>query len=118
MVKALQNKNWVNDIKVARTVQVMVDCLLIWGLVDDLSLQQNVPDQHRWKLIKSESGTYSSRSVYAAFFMGTIKFVLQRTIWKWWAPFAANFSYGWPSITDVGQLIGYPNEGYRILLLL
>ena len=72
VAEALNNRRWVADIKGARTVQVLEDYLNIWDLVEGLTLQQEVPDRFRWKL--TQSGTYTSKSAYAAFFVGTIKF--------------------------------------------
>lgn len=53
-------------------------------MVDSLVLQQEVPDQYKWKL--THTGSYSSKLAYAAFFVGTIKFGPWRRIWKSWAP--------------------------------
>ncbi|WVZ53201.1 hypothetical protein U9M48_004174 [Paspalum notatum var. saurae] len=72
--QALTNRSWVADIRGALTVQVLVEYLAIWDLVDGLELRADVPDQHHWKL--SSSGCYSSKSAYDALFVGTIKFSL------------------------------------------
>jgi len=66
VAQALLNGKWVEDIKGALTVQILVEYLQIWDLVDGLTLQQDVPDQFRWKF--TQSGLYSSKSAYAAFF--------------------------------------------------
>jgi hypothetical protein len=78
VAQALQNRNWVCGIKGALTVQVLVEYLLVWDLVDGLILRPGVPDQHRWKL--TQCRVYSSKSAYAAFFVGTIKFTARRRI--------------------------------------
>ncbi|WVZ84186.1 hypothetical protein U9M48_031242 [Paspalum notatum var. saurae] len=64
----------VRDIKGGLSVQVLVEYLLLWDQVDNVELQQNVPDLHRWKL--TQSGTNSSKSAYDAFFFGSIRFKL------------------------------------------
>ena len=68
MVQALNNWDWVADVRGVFTVQVLAEYLQIRDLVDVLVLQQDVPDQHRWKL--SSSSSYSSKSAYQAFFLG------------------------------------------------
>jgi hypothetical protein len=54
---------------------------------NDMILQQDVQDQHRWKL--TASGQYSSK--FAAFFVGTIKFAPWRQVYKTWAPLRCKF---------------------------
>jgi hypothetical protein len=56
----------------------------IWDIIDSIVLQHEVPDQFRWKL--TQSGSYSSKSAYAAFFVGTIKMGPWKRIWRSWAP--------------------------------
>ena len=84
MAQALQNRCWIHDIKGALTVEVLVDYLLIWDMVDGVILHQNVSDHYKWKL--TQHGSYSSKSAYEAFFVGSIKFGPWRRIWKTWAP--------------------------------
>jgi hypothetical protein len=78
---ALNNHGWVKDIRAALSVQVLVEYLQIWNLVDGVILLQDTPDQFHWKL--TQSGIYSSKSTYVAFFQGTIKKILKEdSPWK------------------------------------
>ncbi|WVZ57988.1 hypothetical protein U9M48_008310, partial [Paspalum notatum var. saurae] len=77
VAQALNNRRWVADIQGALT------------LVDDLSLQQSTSDQHTWKL--TNSGLYTSKSAYNAFFLGSVKFAPWKRIWKSWAPLRCKF---------------------------
>ena len=80
MAQALHNRSWVQDIKGAHTVEVLLDYLHIWDIVEEIILQPEIPDHFRWKL--SYDGSYNSKSAYAAFFQGSIKFGSWRRIWK------------------------------------
>ena len=53
------------------------------------SLDPAISDQHSWRL--SKSGSYSSKSAYEAFFIGTIRFAPWKRIWKSWAPLKCKF---------------------------
>jgi hypothetical protein len=44
--QALFNRSWVSDIKAALTVQVLMEYLLIWELVESMVLQPGTPDQY------------------------------------------------------------------------
>jgi hypothetical protein len=89
VAQALHNRTWVQDIKGARTVEVLLEFLQIWDMVDGFILQPEIPDRYKWKL--TQDGSYSSKSAYKAFFVGSIKFGPWRRIWKTWA---ASFSSG------------------------
>jgi hypothetical protein len=82
--QALHNRSWVQDIKGAHTVEVLLDYLHIWDIVDGIILHPEILDRFSWKL--SQDHSYSSKSAYAAFFVGSIKFGSWRRIWKTWAP--------------------------------
>jgi hypothetical protein len=84
VAQAIQNRSWVGDIKGAHTIEVH-----IWDFVDGLLLQPDVQDHYTWKF--SQDGTYSSKSAYGAYFVGTIKFGPWRRIWKTWAPSHCKF---------------------------
>jgi hypothetical protein len=44
--QALLNRSWVSDFKGALTVQILVEYLHIWDLVDGIVLQPDIPDKH------------------------------------------------------------------------
>ncbi|WVZ63856.1 LOW QUALITY PROTEIN: hypothetical protein U9M48_013454 [Paspalum notatum var. saurae] len=95
--QALSNRRWVEDIRGALTIQVLLEYLAIWDMVDALVLQHDVPDQHVWKL--PTSGSYSNKSAYNAMFVGTIKFFPWRRLWKSWAPPKCKF-FMWLAINN------------------
>lgn len=86
---ALNNRQWVADIRGALTVQVLEEYIQIWDQVEGIILQQGVPDMHKWDL--TQSGEYSSKSAYAAFYFGSIRFAPWKRVWKSWAPLRCKF---------------------------
>jgi len=84
VAQGLHNRSWVMDVRGALSVQVLTEYLLVWDLVDDTVLQHDVPDKHLWKL--TQSGVYSSKSAYSAFFLGSVGLSGWKRIWKGWAP--------------------------------
>ena len=84
--------NWVSDIRGALSVQVLVEYLQLWNLVDEINLQPDTDDKHVWRL--SRHATYSSKSAYDAFFVGSITFGPWRRVWKTWAPLKCKF-FAW-----------------------
>jgi hypothetical protein len=78
----------VSDIKGALTIQILIEYQQIWDLVDDLVLQPEVDDHHRCHF--TQSGIYTAKSAYNAFFHGSIRFT-QRRIWKSWGPLNCKF---------------------------
>jgi len=89
VAQALPNRCWVNDIRGALSAQLLVEYLYIWDQMEGVALNQDVPDQVRWKL--TQSGVYSSKSAYATFSVRTIKFAPWKRIWKSWAPLRCKF---------------------------
>ena len=71
VAQALHNRSWVQDIKGAHTVEVLLDYLHILDIVEEIILQPEILDLFRWKL--SHDGSYHSKSANAAFFVGCIK---------------------------------------------
>ena len=66
-----------------------MEYLLLWDQLDGVHLNQDTLDQHRWKL--TQSGIYTSKSAYEALFVGSIKFIPWKRIWKSWAPLRCKF---------------------------
>ena len=50
VAQALHNRSWVQDIRGARTVEVLLDYLHIWDRVDRIILHPEIPDKYNWKL--------------------------------------------------------------------
>ena len=50
VAQALHNRSWVQDIWGARTVEVLLDYLHIWDMVDGIILHPEIPDSYNWKL--------------------------------------------------------------------
>jgi len=110
MAQALNNWDWVADVRGVLTVQVLAEYLQIWDLVEVLVLQQDIPDQYRLKL--SSTGSYSSKFAYHAFFSwGLTNLPHGKEFGKVGLHLNANFSFGWPSIISVGRLNVLPNVG-------
>ena len=59
VAQALQNINWMPDIKGALTVEVSFEYLQFWDMVNNMTPQQDTLDQHHWRL--TQSGSYSSK---------------------------------------------------------
>jgi hypothetical protein len=78
-------------------VQVLVEYLHLWNMVDGVELQPDTADQHIWRL--SGQGIYSSKSAYDAFFTGYIIFAPWRCVWKTWAPLRCK-SFVWLAIKN------------------
>jgi hypothetical protein len=84
VAQGLLGQNWVWDIKGTLSVQVLVEYLQLWNLIDSIELQDDTPDRHTWRL--SNHGIYSSKSAYDAFFVWSITFAPWRRVCKTWLP--------------------------------
>jgi len=69
---ALKNRSWILDIKGALTVEVLVEYVQLWELLEGFELQPEVENTHIWKF--STSGNFTTKSAYEAFFIGSIHF--------------------------------------------
>jgi hypothetical protein len=81
---ALQNHAWVSYIQGSLTVDIIVDYIQVWELINELQLLPEVVDAHRWRL--DSTGQYSSKSDYDNLFLGATLFCPCERIWKSWAP--------------------------------
>jgi len=86
---ALRDNTWVHDIQGHHTVAVLAEYLEIWEMVQEVVLQPEVTDKHKWKF--EASGDFSTKSTYRAFFNGAILFEPCRLIWGSWAPRKCKF---------------------------
>lgn len=97
VAQGLTDRAWVADIQGALTVQIIIEDLRVWDLVEGFSLQQHAQDKHTWRF--TQSGVYSSKSAYEAFFLGTIRFAPWKGIWKTWSPPRCKF-FLWLAINN------------------
>ena len=58
-------------------MEVLLEYLQLWELLEGLELQPEVEDTHIWQF--STSGNFSTKSAYEAFFIGSIHW---ERIWK------------------------------------
>jgi hypothetical protein len=56
----LQNHAWVSDIQGSLTIDIIVDYIHVWELINELQLLPEVVNAHRWRL--DSTGQYSSKS--------------------------------------------------------
>jgi hypothetical protein len=77
--EALTNNKWLEDIRGHRSVTVLSEFLDIWDLVQDVILQPEVRDFHKWHF--EASGEFSTKSAYEAFFHGSTYFAPSKLIW-------------------------------------
>lgn len=87
--EALTGNRWIQDIQGSLSVTVLSEYLVIWDLVSDVLLRPDEADDHRWRL--TESGLYTAKSTYRAFFFGSVAFEPWELIWKSWAPKKCQF---------------------------
>lgn len=82
--EAMQDLHWVSDIGGGLSVPAIVDYLKLWDALENVQLLEDQPDQHLWT--PEISGSYSARSAYARFFVGSTTFEPSKRLWKSWAP--------------------------------
>jgi hypothetical protein len=80
----LNNRAWVTDIRGAPTVQVIMEYLRVWELMEGVQLQQAVDDRFCWRF--SADGVYSASSAYKAMFIGSTRLRGAKELWKTSAP--------------------------------
>ncbi|WVZ76728.1 hypothetical protein U9M48_024677 [Paspalum notatum var. saurae] len=84
VLDALNQNNWISDLKGALGVAALVEYLQLWDILSQIVLDPEVEDRHIWRF--SSSGQYSAKSAYEGFFQGGILFDPWERIWKSWAP--------------------------------
>jgi len=93
----------VGDIAGGLSVPAIVDYLELWDALENVLLEGQ-PDQHLW--MPESLGSYSARSAYTRFFVGSYGFEPYKLFGSLGRPFSARCSSGWPFSTDAGWRIG------------
>jgi hypothetical protein len=83
VAQALDNWQWVSDIKCPLSLRGIHQYLLLWDTLRGVLLSQDA-DKRVW--MHTSSGQFSSKSCYKAFFLGSISFEPWKRLWKTWAP--------------------------------
>lgn len=97
VAQGCNQRSWVLDITGALTVQVILDYLLIWDLVDATTILPGVPDKILWKW--TADSMFTTASAYRAFFIGQSAVEGAKVLWKTRAPGNCKF-LGWLAIHD------------------
>jgi hypothetical protein len=81
---ALLNQAWIVDIQGSLSVDTITEYIQLWDLLDEVQLQQEVDDTHKWRFDSSRQ--YSAKSAYGNLFLGATLFQPYERIWQTWAP--------------------------------
>lgn len=87
-VASAENHNGVQDITGAVTVQLLMEYLQLWDMLDNVQLSAGVPDSVLWRWT-----SYSVASAYGAMFIGSIRPIGAKQIWKTSAPPKVKFFF-------------------------
>jgi hypothetical protein len=98
--QALPSSNWVQVIKGNLFLVGLEEFLQLWDLLQDFQLHER-PDRHVWRF--SNSGVFSSKSAYRAFFTGVFSLSRGKGSGEARLSLSARLSFGSLS-TSVGQL--------------
>jgi hypothetical protein len=100
--QAFQNHAWTADIQGVVTIEIVVEYIQLWELLD-IQLQPEVEDTHFWRL--SANGKYSAKSGYDHLFMGATLFKPCEGFGSLGRLPSVGFSYGLQPIRAVGLQI-------------
>jgi hypothetical protein len=75
----LTDDSWLEDIQSHYSVAVLSEYLDVWDLLQEVLLQPEVEDIHKWRF--EASGQFSTKSAYEAFFNGSVYFQPYNLIW-------------------------------------
>jgi hypothetical protein len=81
---SLTGMSWTRDIRGAQTIPVLVQNVLLYQQLQVIQLSPGVANQLDWRWSVNE--VYSSRSTYAALFMGQAAVLGVKELWKTKAP--------------------------------
>ncbi|KAF8655413.1 hypothetical protein HU200_061155 [Digitaria exilis] len=96
--EALHNRQWARDITGALTVQVILEYLQIWELVQQVHLDDDLPDRVLWRWTADQQ--FTTASAYQAFFQGQYSTPGVKVLWKARAPNKCRF-FLWLGLHDL-----------------
>lgn len=80
--QALDEDAWLQDFGRGISVPTIWEFLRLWDVIQQIQLRQETP---------ARSVTYTSKSAYRRFFMGSTIFEPHKRLWKTWAPARTKF---------------------------
>ncbi|GJN20314.1 hypothetical protein PR202_gb07677 [Eleusine coracana subsp. coracana] len=114
VAEALVNQNWAHDIEGGISMIGLYELFQLADILADVVLSEE-EDLHIWRF--DNSGQYTTKSTYLAFFNGAIQFEPWRRIWKSWAPAKCKI-FLWLAVrNNVGQQIVWQKETSLILTI-
>lgn len=84
--QALENGNWIKNIKGTLSVPAIVQFVRLWQTIQAAPALTDTPDQFRWLLATNGVCVYSARSAYQGFWLGSIAADYAELIWGSGAP--------------------------------
>ncbi|WVZ78989.1 LOW QUALITY PROTEIN: hypothetical protein U9M48_026623, partial [Paspalum notatum var. saurae] len=95
--EGLLNRAWISDIRGTLTEAMVIEYVEVWEKVQQVTLNEAAQDRFRWRW--ESDGVYSSASAYRACFMGSIRFLGAKFIWKAKVPPKVKF-FAWLAAQD------------------
>jgi hypothetical protein len=80
VLEALTEDKWTEDLRGNVDPSTLFQYLALWDILNEVELNEEIPDKHIWRL--SASGKYTTKSAYDSLFQGAILFEPYERIWK------------------------------------
>ena len=92
--KAMQDDAWINQINTSDGVTLahIQQFVALWTSLQQVHLDEDVPDTITWTM--SSTRSYTASSAYHAQFIGTTSSNMKKIVWKVWAPPKCKF-FAW-----------------------
>lgn len=84
IASALPESAWIRDITATHSTEAIIQFLHLVDIIGEQELQPDSQDLISWNF--SESGFYTAKSAYKAFFEGSTFSPHQSSIWECWSP--------------------------------
>jgi hypothetical protein len=95
--QATRNNAWISKIKLEGnfTLTHLTEFISLWRELNEVTLREDVEDDIAWNL--TSNGIYSTTSAYKAQFFGATSTIMNKLVWRVWAPPKMKF-FAWLAI--------------------